>query len=243
MKTILIDDEPDAITAMRLLLAEFIDDVEVIGTANSIIEGIKEIQNKKPDLVFLDISMPNGQGFDVLDCLPDRHFQVIFVSAFDNYAIKAIKANALDYLLKPVDIDELKNAIAKATLRQRNNLPAPNTGLLAQREHRIPIHLNDGIIYLPVKNIVHLKAEGSYTHIYIMDKKPVMVSKNLKEFENILSGLGFCRVHNSHIINITHVYKFARTDGGHVIMTDNTRIEVSRNRRELFLKELESTVV
>lgn len=236
IRTLIIDDEPDAVESLSLLLKEFCKSVSVEGTANSFQAGLKEINLKKPDLVFMDVEMPNGDGFDILDCFPDRSFHTIFVTAYNNYAIKAIKNNAIDYLLKPIDIDELQAAVNRVNEAEQQRKLVVQANMTESLGAKICIPTTDGYYYLSIKEIIHLKAEGSYTHIFTADNKSLMVSKNLKEFESILSNKGFCRIHNSHIVNMAHISRYIRTDGGYAVMSDNSKIEVSRNRKEQFLK-------
>jgi two-component system, LytTR family, response regulator len=235
-KVVIIDDEKDVVNSMRMMLLENFSNIEVVGSAHSVINGIKEIKSKHPDLVFLDVSMPDANGFDLLDCLPEREFQTIFVTAHDNFAIRAIKAQALDYLLKPVDIDDLIMAVNRATRIIGKENSVVSTHIYAQEDQRIAISAQEGFYYMSLKKIIHFKAEGSYTMLFSTEHKPMLVSRHLKEFENALENKGFCRVHKSHLINITHVDRFLREDGGYAVMSDNTRIEISRNRREEFMK-------
>jgi two-component system, LytTR family, response regulator len=233
INAIIIDDEQDAVTSMSILLEEFCKSVTLIGTANTLVKGIQEIKSKSPDLVFMDVAMPDGTGFDILDCVAEMQFHTIFVTAFNEYAIKAIKANAFDYLLKPVDIEELQSSITRYSKSKTGQKESPAQA--GYSNLRIPVSTQEGCYYLAYKEIIHLKAEGSYTTIYCTGARPIVVSKNLKEFEHLLLDKGFYRVHNSHIVNIEHIQKYVRTDGGYLIMTDNSQVEISKTRKESFL--------
>ena len=197
-----------------------------------------------PELVFLDIEMQSGNTFDLLNRFAEIAFEVIFITAFSNYALKAIKYAALDYILKPVDIAELKVAVKKALKRMEeknmntriasllNNLNVENKEI-----QKIGLTSIDGFHIEEVQQIMYLIADGSYTEVYIRNKKKQLVSKNLKEFEDILPASIFCRVHHSHLININFVKKYVKGRGGHVEMEDGIHIEISARKRDAFLEK------
>jgi len=234
LNTIIVDDEPDAVSSILMLLHDYCTEVTVTGTANSLLDGIRQIKSKKPDLVFLDVEMPNGTGFDLVECFEECDFKIIFVTAYNSYAIQAIKSRAFDYLLKPIDIEELQASVSRLSHLQEKEESTVHHQVGGQS--KIPISIHDGYYYMPPSDIIHLKADGSYTIVYSTHDKPILVSKNLKEFESILSEKGFFRIHNSHIINIDHIRKYSRSDGGCVTLSDNSVIEVARNRKEQFLR-------
>ena len=242
LKAVIIDDETDAIASLKVLLEEFCTDVEIAGTASTLMDGIKLINSTNPDIAFLDIELTTGSGFDLLSYFPGRKFHVVFVTAYESYALKAIKHHAFSYLLKPIDIDELIATVQE--INQLNEPPEAENIIKAgkkPKQQKISVFTSDGIIYLSVKDIIHIKAEGSYSIIYLRNDKPLMVSKNLKEFERLLESANFFRVHNSHLINLKYVEKYFKADGGRIIMADKYEIEVSRNKKDQFLSIMSNT--
>ncbi len=245
MKIVIVDDEKDAVHSLELMLNEYCSDITIVGKAFSVIEAIKEIQNKKPDIVFLDIEMPHGTGFDVLESIPDRKFAVIFTTAYNNYAIKAIKASAIDYILKPVGIDELLTAVKKAQEQiQKSIFPPlikeiPDLQNISALHKKIAINTADGLEYVNTTDIIRIEADGSYSNIFLTNNKKILASKNLKEFQNILPNDIFYRAHNSHLINLLHVKRFIRTDGGMVEMNDGSLMTLSRRNRDEFIQQMD----
>jgi two-component system, LytTR family, response regulator len=243
MRSIIIDDEPGNIITLSELLKEYCPQVIVEGSALNPVEGLALIQKVSPEVVFLDIEMPYGNAFDLLDKLVPVNFEVVFITAFNNYAIKAFRYAALDYLLKPVNIGELKAAVEKVAerLQQKNinhrlsslldNMRSENTNL-----QKIGLPTTEGLHFEQVNSIVYLEAEGSYTKVFLKGKKSVLVSRNLKEYEDILPTAIFCRVHHSYIINLNYVKKYFKGRGGYVEMEDGATIEVSARKKEEFFE-------
>ena len=243
LKIIIVDDEKDAVHSLELMLNEFCSDITIVGKAFSIIEAIKEIQNKKPDIVFLDIEMPHGTGFDVLESIPDRKFVVIFTTAYNDYAIKAIKASAIDYILKPVSIDELLNAVKKAQEQIQKAIFPPLIKEISASQNisalhkKIAIHTSNGLEYLNTTDIIRIEADGSYSNIFLNNNKKIIASKNLKELQNNLSPDIFYRAHNSHLINLLKVKRFLRNEGA-VEMNDGSIVTLSRRNRDEFIQQM-----
>ena len=240
IKAVIIDDELHAVENLQAMLTEFIEDIEVVGSANAIVEGIKVVQNAKPDLVFLDIEMPYGNGFDVLEAIPEKNFQVIFVTAYDHYAIKAIKYSALDYLLKPVDVEALEEAVEKAREAiGKKDFPKYDT-LMENVNSTHPLKLAlptlDGFLYVNVEHICRIEANGSYSDVYLDDGEKHIVSRNLRWYEELLDPSKFFRAHKSHLINLLRVKKFSRSEGGTVEMEDGSIVEISRRKKDDFQK-------
>ena len=245
IKTIIIDDEQGNIITLTEMLNNYCPDVFLIGSANNITDGEKLIYAETPDLVFLDIEMPFGNGFELLNRLMPVTFEVIFVTAFNNYAIKAFKYSVIDYLLKPVNIDELKAAVLKV----RNKLESTNVTLRIDSllsnlktektgQKKIGITTEDGIIFEEIDDIMYLEAEGSYTTIFTKGGKAETTSRTLKDFEDMLPENIFCRVHNSSIINVNYIKKYYKGRGGYVEMEDNKKIEVSQRKKDEFLSKI-----
>ncbi|MBN9380260.1 MAG: response regulator transcription factor [Chitinophagaceae bacterium] len=245
IKTVLVDDETDSIKILQRLLSTYCPEVEVVGTADGVDTATHVIQTTKPALVILDIEMTHGNAFDLLNQLQPVSFQIIFVTAFDNYAIRAFKYSALDYLLKPVDIDELRAAVERAATRTQGKsfldqmetlLYNVETFQLTQQKMAVPTLT--GLVFIPIRDIMRFEAGGSYTTIYLTSKDEIIATRNIKEYEDLLPPSIFCRVHNSHIINLHKIQKYHKGRGGYVIMEDGSNIEVASRRREEFLRRL-----
>ena len=242
LKTIIIDDEQNAVDFIFSIIGEYCPGLEVIGKAFNITEGVERIQELKPDLVFLDVEMPNGTGFDLLANFPEKNFDVVFITAFNHYAIRAIKFSAVDYILKPINISEFIEAVnrviqkrADSTSRNNENFKILMENLKTSLPSRLAIPTSDGMEYLNPKDIVRIEADRSYTWFYLSPNRKILVSKHLKEFQELLSDRYFFRSHNSHLINLKYVRKYVRRDGGYIEMQDGSEIPISRNRKDLFL--------
>jgi len=239
LNVVLVDDEPSAITNLTRLLTTYCDEVIVCGSAENAVEGVKVIQEKNPDLVFLDIEMPGGNGFDLLECFPNRSFAIVFVTSYNQHAIKAFRYSAVDYLLKPVDIDALVLAVERVRREVSGHREQENyQGLLANIRSAVPVKLGiattDGKLYLDMGTIIRIEADGSYSRIFLAGGGKHLVSRNIGEYEELLHDQSFLRVHNSHLINILFVSKYTRQDGGWITMTDGTELPLARRRKEVF---------
>jgi len=241
MKAVIIDDEPRAINILEMVISEYCQGIEIIGTAGTINEGVEEIKKSKPDLIFLDIEMPDGSGFDVLTAFPERDFDVIFVTAYNHYALKAIKYSAADYILKPVDIEEVKSAMEKIKKRKTNSegiFPDINELLLnikAGAVRRIAVPSADGSEFIAVDDIMYIEADRSYCSIVLADDRKLMVSKSLSNIEELLPKDIFFRIHKSYLINLNCMKKYYRTDGGFVEMSDGKKLSIARNKKDEFM--------
>jgi two-component system LytT family response regulator len=242
LKTIIIDDERDAVDFITSIIGEYCPGLEVAGKAYDIMEGVQRIADLKPDLVFLDVEMPHGTGFDLLTNFPEKDFDVIFITAFNHYAIKAIKFSAVDYILKPINISEFIEAVQKVIQKRSDNSSRGTDNIKVLLENlktglpsRLAIPTSDGMEYLNPKEIIRIEADRAYSWFYITGNRKMLVSKNLKEFQDLLSDRYFFRPHNSHLINLKYVKKFVRKEGGYIEMTDGSEIPVSRSRKDLFL--------
>lgn len=239
-KVIIIDDEPKSRETLKNLLQEYCSDVSIEGMADSVDEAVGLITKLKPDLIFLDIEMQTATGFDLLKRLEKHDFEVIFITAYEQYALKAIKFSALDYLLKPIDINELKQAIDKYKRRVIASENKKITQLLqniqSNAPKRITLSTSEGLLFIDIDKIIRCEAQGAYTLFHIKDSRKIMVSKNLKEYQNLLTEHGFFRLHNSHLINIKEVHQFIKSDGGIVVLKDGSKVAISANKKEEFLE-------
>jgi two-component system LytT family response regulator len=245
IRTVLIDDETDSIRVLQKLLETYCPQVEVVGTAEGVETGLEVIQSTRPDLLLLDIEMTQGNAFDLLNQLRPLTFQVIFVTAFDNYAIRAFKYSAVDYLLKPVDIDELVSAVMRVTERsqQRNIIDQmqvflDNMGTYSLAQQKMAVPTVDGLIFINLREVVRFEAKSSYTQINLENGEVVMATRTIKDYEDILPETLFCRIHNSHIINLQKIEKYHKGRGGYVILEDGSEIEVASRRRQEFMRRL-----
>jgi len=243
--TAIIDDEPDAVDFISSIAMEYCPDLDVCGKANNVKEGVNLINEIKPDLVFLDVEMPNGTGFELLKHFPEKNFDVIFITAFNHYAIQAIKFSAVDYILKPININEFIESVSRVVYKRSTNASPGNDNyeillenLRTTRPTRLVIPTSDGREYLNTKEIIRIEADRSYSWFYIVDRHKILVSRHLKEFQDLLNDRNFFRPHNSHLINLDFVKKFIRHDGGYIEMTDGSQIPISRNRKDLFLAHM-----
>jgi two-component system LytT family response regulator len=245
IRTVLIDDETDSVRVLQKLLDKYCPQVEVVGTAEGVETALAVIQATRPDLLFLDIEMTQGNAFDLLNQLRPLTFQVIFVTAFDNYAIRAFKYSAVDYLLKPVDIDELAGAVERVVQRSQqknivNQMQAflDNMGTFSLAQQKMAVPTVDGLIFINLKEVVRLEAKSSYTQIILENGNVVTATRTIKDYEDILPEALFCRIHNSHIINLFKIEKYNKGRGGYVTLEDGTTIEVASRRRQEFLRRL-----
>jgi two-component system LytT family response regulator len=233
----IIDDEPKAIDTLAFLLNNECPEVKIIGTQTNPIEALKEVHALKPDLVFLDIQMPHLDGFEFIKSLGDVPFEIIFTTAFDQYAIKAFKFNALDYLLKPVSSEDLASAIENFKKRKSNaNYKSPINNLrenLAEKNSsklKLTIYGLDGTYFLKTENIIRLEADGNYTKIIMKNKKPILNARTLREFDEALEGHDFMRVHKSHLVNKFHVEAFMHNE--YLQMSDESQVPIARRRKK-----------
>ncbi len=244
MTAILVDDEKHCRDVLALLLAKYCPEVRLLASCADGPEGLGAIEQHHPDLVFLDIEMPGMSGFDMLKACRFTGFRVVFTTAYNEYAIQAIRHNALDYILKPVDKDELRQAVSKAeaTLSSKPSTQVDDFVAYLSRQKtgdRIALPTMEGLQILQSEDIYYCESDGGYTHFYLTNGKAVLISKTLKEVEEVLESKGFCRVHHGYLINLRYVQKYIRGDGGEVIMANNKNIPVSRNKKQEFLAFLE----
>jgi two-component system, LytTR family, response regulator len=244
MTAILIDDEPNATEALQNMLQMTNPDVQVVGTANDPLKGLAMLQQQPPDILFLDIQMPHMTGFELLENLGKINFSVVFTTAYDQYALQAFKVSAVDYLLKPIDMDELEAAVGKA--RERKQSVQPDFGAFeklfqyVQKSdgQRLSLPLGDGLMFVNISDIVRLQSDSNYTTFHLANREKVLVSRTMGEYEPILEKQNFCRVHHSHIINLAHLRRYIKTDGGYAEMSDGSKVEISRRKKDDFVAML-----
>lgn len=247
LKAIIIDDEQHCIDRLDMLLKEHSEIVKVIKSCSTIAEGKEEIENLKPDVVFLDIQLNNDTGFDLLSQLNQIDFEVIFTTAYDNYAIKAFKFSALDYLLKPIDEDDLKRAIKKLLEKEGLKNTSQKIETLfynfkseTGQSKRLAIPTLNGLVMVDTDKILRLQSDINYTHIFISPSKKITATKTLKYFEELLDTAGFYRLHKSHLVNLSFIESYHKGNGGYVVLLDGSKLEVAVRRKELLLKKLKS---
>jgi two-component system LytT family response regulator len=235
LKAIIIDDMELARASLKADLADYCPEVEVIGEAEGVLSGAKLLKQHTPDILFLDIEMEDGDGFDLLDILPNNLDAVIFVTARQDYALKAFQYSAVDYLLKPVDPLLLKKAVAKMSDKLKTNLD--QLAILKQNIKkdtefdRIALHTSEKIVVTELKDIVRLEAMTNYTYFYFSDGSKLLITKTLKEYDTMLSDSGFVRVHQSHLINMQHVQAYVKSEGGYILMKNGNIVPVSIRKK------------
>ena len=243
---IIIDDVDNSRITLAHDLTQYCPQIKIIGEANSVKTAIIEIADKKPDVVFLDIQLGDGLGFEILESIKDFNFQVIFTTALDSYGIKAIKFSALDYLLKPIDPDELIVAVNKLEkntkpddIKDSINLLLNNIKDIQPSNKRIVLNSADKVHMVYITDIIRCESQGSYTVFHLKNKEQIVVTKNLKEYENMLEEYSFIRVHHSHLINFSYLKEFVKKDGGYAVMTDNSQVPVSFRKKNDLLDMIE----
>ncbi|WP_020595757.1 LytR/AlgR family response regulator transcription factor [Spirosoma panaciterrae] len=240
IKAVIIDDEEHCRETLSMQLEKYCPDVTVVATFASAMAGLPYLQQTPPDLLFLDIEMPLLNGFELLEKLPAVPFAIIFTTGYDMYAIKAIRFSALDYLLKPIDRDDLQKAVGKfqrksiAQMAQQIEILVEKLGAKKVRQ-KIALPTAHGFDVIPTDTIVRCEADDNYTHVVLKTGKSLLVSRTLKEIEELLAGEGFLRIHQSHLINLDELQRYIRGEGGYVVMSDNSSVPVSRSRKEVLL--------
>jgi two-component system, LytTR family, response regulator len=248
LKAIIVDDEQHCIdTLAAMLQKKFAESITLLGTYNNADDAKKGIETLAPDLVFLDVEMPRKTGVDMLCEIKHIDFEIIFTTAYEQYAVRAIKMNALDYLLKPFGIEELQEAINKCIekRKQAHNNGAEGLAVFLQNlktalpeNKRITISTGKGLQFIEIKTIVHIEALNNYSQFYFADKTKLLVSKTLKEFDDMLTGYNFFRVHNSHLINLAHLKSILIEDGDIAVMTNGSQVEISRRKKPELIEML-----
>jgi len=247
MKIVIIDDEAKARKTIVEILKYSGEKIEIVAEAENVKTGVEIILKNNPDLVLLDINMPDGSGFDLLKKLPYVKFKLIFITAFEQFAIKAFDFSAIDYILKPIDPMKLINSVKKAkSLVEKENLSFKLNALFSnlnvqdRKSRKLVLHTEKNIHVIDTKDITRCESDAGYTSFIIINNKKIIVSKNLKHFEELLSDCHFFRTHQSHLVNLNYIDHYVKTDGGYLVMKDGKAIPVSQRKKEQFLKVMNS---
>ncbi|MBT3209979.1 MAG: response regulator transcription factor [Bacteroidetes bacterium] len=235
---LIIDDEAKSRITLRNFLGKYCKNIEIVGEADGVNSGIEQINKLNPEVIFLDIHMQDGSGFDLLERITKKNFKIIFVTAYSQYAIKAFKFSAIDYLLKPYDPEELVSAVDKIKENDKYySIDKKLETLISNRNgfNKIALPTMSGIHLVKVKDIVRCQSTSNYTNIFLNSKETILVTKTLKEYEELLSKSKFFRVHQSHLINLAYVERYIKGEGGTIIMEDGSEVEVARRRKDKFL--------
>ncbi len=244
MKAIIIDDEERARRVLSTMIEEYCHEIEVVSCCENVPQGVLEINRKKPDVVFLDIEMPDYSGFELLEFFKDVDFEIIFVTAYNKYALRAFEVSAIDYILKPVRIDQLENAVEKLKnklqLTMGDRLDVLKTNLQTEKVKKIAVPVSNGLILIKINEISHIDADGSYAILHLIDGENMLVSKKLKYFEDLLSDQdNFYRVHRSHLINIEYVKKYNRHES-EILLENQQKIKVARDNKVEFEEKIKT---
>ncbi len=245
IKAVIVEDELKGINNLKNLLSKYCEEVSIIGEAKSVEEGVQLFREgmDRPDVAFLDINLPDGLVFQLLNQLPNINFDIIFVTAYEKFAVKACQYSSIGFIIKPIDPDELQEAVARIRSDKGNKI---NQRLELFSQHynnpnafeKMSISALDGIYFINIKDIIRCEAEDNYTHIHLKSGEKITASKTIKAYEELLSGVNFYRVHKSHLINLNYMRKFVKGDGGYLVMDDGIKIEVSRRRRPAFMEQM-----
>lgn len=244
LKAIIVDDEPYCCESLATLLERFCPEVKIATICNSGQEAFTAIREIKPNVVFLDIEMPYMNGFELLEKLPAIDFDLVFTTSYDQYAIKAFRFSALDYLLKPIDREELQKAVKKVLDRMQGPLPQQLEILLQKINHvnhsiqRVALPTMEGLQMIPVSSIISCASEGNYTRFLLKNNQNIVVSRPLKEVEEMLSEHSFLRVHHSYLANMYEINKYIKGEGGYLVMSDGSTVDVSRAKKEMLLRRI-----
>jgi two-component system LytT family response regulator len=240
IQAVLVDDESNSLEALSILLEKYCPNVEIIGTAQSVDEAVETINQQQPELVFLDIALPDGQGFEVLERIDHKQFEVIFTTAYDQYALTAFEFSALDYILKPINVEKLQQSVARYEEIKGERDYSGRVSVLKDRlkniNERIILSSMDGFEVYKIADIIRCEANGSYTTFYIKGGIKVVTSKTLNNFEKLLSDQPFARVHSKHLVNLEYIKKYISGRGGYVVFEDGSQVDVSERKKKEFIR-------
>jgi two-component system LytT family response regulator len=238
-----VDDEAMARETIYEMVNMYCKDAAIVGQAESVKTAVEVINKTQPDLLLLDIQLTDGTGFDLLKSLNNHSYRVIFITAFEDYAMKAFKFSAMDYLLKPIDPNELVEAVDRARVSIEDNQMSAqlktlftNMNTYSREGKKIVLKTANNVHIVNLMDIIRCQSDKNYTHFYIIEEESIVVSKTLKEYDEILTGFGFFRVHQSHLINLSHVKRYEKADGGYLVMSDDSVVPVSFRKKEELMK-------
>lgn len=240
MNALIVDDEIKSRNTLNNFLVKYCPELKVLGQADGVQTGLEQIEALQPDLIFLDIEMGDGTGFDLLEKLQNKSLKVIFVTAYNEYAIQAFRFSAVDYLLKPINPEELIAAVRKLNNDTAEQKPEQYKTLLSNHKkiRKIALPTQEGIEFIPIEKIIRCEADNNYTRFHLLNSKSLLVSKTLKEFQELLESQGFFRVHQSHLVHLNYVQKYMKGSGGVLVMEDGSHVDVARRKKEALLEVL-----
>jgi two-component system LytT family response regulator len=243
IRAVIIDDEALARETISEMLSVYCDDIQVVGQAEGVKEGVDVINNTDPDLLLLDIQLTDGTGFDLLKSIHDPSFRVIFITAYEDYALRAFKFSALDYLLKPIDpneliesVDRMRSSMKDADMNLKLKALFSNIDTFSREDKKIVLKTANNVHIVNLTDIIRCQSDKNYTHFYIANHESVVVSRTLKDYESILSGYKFFRAHQSHLINLSHIKRYEKSDGGYLVMSDDSVVPVSFRKKEELMR-------
>ncbi len=247
MNILIIDDNQPVRTGLKIQLEAMNVATDIIHEANCVSEGLEAIGQLHPDLVFLDVEMPDGTGMDLMNQVGDHNFQLIFITAHNKYAIEAFKFSAIDFLLKPINQPDLEQALERTEIHLQNSVLQEQLKILnenlqgiRQLEKKIVLKDQENIYFVKLSQIIQCEADGPYTRFYLDDGQKIIISKTLKEYDKLLEGFGFFRSHHSHLVNLQKIKKFTKTDGGYLVMEDDSIISVSTRKKDALLQKIQN---
>jgi two-component system, LytTR family, response regulator len=242
LKAILVDDELSSIQNLQFKIQEYCPNIKVVAQSQNPEEAIRLIQQHKPDVIFLDIEMPRMSGFKMLEQIPEIDFEIIFITAYNHYAINAIRISAFDYLVKPVAIEDLQQTVSRLgtfsvkKTKERADTLKKNLANPKSQEDNIAVPTNDGLEFIQISQIIRIESSSNYSRIMLQNGHQMLVTRQLKDFEELLQDYRFYRVHHSHLINLNYIARYLRGDGGQITMRNGDIVDVSRRKKEIFLK-------
>jgi two-component system LytT family response regulator len=242
LNCLIVDDDSNCRSILKSMIESKFPELNVLDTAKNLREALIKNEELKPDVVFLDVELGDGSGFDFLEQVQHNSFKLIFTTAFDSYAVKAFKVNASDYLLKPFSPEELEEAVKKVTIQPTYQKIQPEIQTLIEyvngNRQQIPLPVQTGYEFVKIADIIRLEAKGNYTEFHLKGSRPLLVSRTLKIYDDLLSMEGFCRIHSAHLINMKEIRSYHKGDGGFVTMSNNDSVDVSRSKKDMFISRM-----
>jgi len=238
IKALIVEDDPMSVELLRDYLEDSNLDIAVIGHCGTVSSAINKINKLNPQIVFLDVELSDGNGFDVLKEIETINFEIIVITSHDRYAMEAVKYSALDYLIKPIKSGDLNAALKK--VQRRLGVKSPKSTVKVQNKlaNKIAVPTFEGLLFIPIEEIIRIQSDRNYTDFHLTSKRKVVVTRSLKNYEELLAEFGFIRIHHSHLINMNHLVKYIKGVGGYVIMSDSSKVDVSRRKKEDFMEHL-----